>query len=67
MRVARGRWVLLVFQPAAQSSHNCYLLVKACALHVICGVMGVYVFVKLVNKLYKIHPCGHTTLDEQTC
>lgn len=67
MRVLRGRWVLLVFQPAALASHNCYLLVKACALHAICGAMGVYVFVKLVNKLYKTHPCGHTILDELTC
>jgi len=29
--------------------------------------MGVYVFVKLVNKLYKTCPCGHTILDELTC
>lgn len=55
------------FTPAALASHNCYLLVKACALHAICGAMGVYVFVKSVNKLYKTHLRGHTLLDELTC
>lgn len=55
------------FTPAALASHNCYLLVKAFASHAICVAMGVYVFVKLVNNLYKTHPCGHTILDEQTC
>ena len=63
-RVGGGCWC---FTPATLASHNCYLLVKACALHAICGAMGVYVFVKLVNKLYKTHPCGHTILDELTC
>lgn len=55
------------FTPAALASHNCYLLVKAFASHAICVAMGVYVFVKLVNNLYKTHPRGHTLLDELTC